>query len=115
MGKFTDHNKYRPDNVFTRNAKSFAEWNLKQKFEYFLRKFKQQTGHDFHYDRDKYGLELIMIKRLEMKTSTWRQFIDWACSNELLPHSIYGLKFLRNKFSIYLSKKRGLGFEKESF
>lgn len=111
MTKFTKINKFHPDNVFTQNEKNFSEWGLKQKFDYFLKKFEKFTGRKYDYDYNKFGLELMSIKRLQMRTSVYKSFISWLVENQKLPSSIFRLKYFKNQFSMYLSKKNGFGFD----
>lgn len=112
MSKITNRRINR-SSVYQRYFKNFTEWNLKQKFDFFLKKFKEQTGQYFEYDHRSYGIELMEIKRLNMKTIAFKEFINWLVENHSLPFSIFKFRSLKNKFAQYLSEKNNFGFEKK--
>ena len=58
--------------------------NYKGMFNYFIEKYKIQTGHPYFYSKSKLGLELLKVKRLNLKSRDFVLFINWLFNKDKL-------------------------------
>ena len=49
----------------------------KKMFEYFIDRYRTSNGQEYHYIKNRLGLELMKIKRLKLKYNDFVDFIDW--------------------------------------
>lgn len=73
--------------------------NYKDAFYYFVKKYREQTGRDYHYYKNRLGLELIKIKRLRLMPDQFIAFINWLYNKKKLS----SINFLFGQLNDYYS------------
>ena len=56
----------------------------KKMFEYFLKRYSELNKKEYHYFKGRLGLELMKIKRLNLKYNEFTAFIDWLYTRKKL-------------------------------
>lgn len=70
-------------------------------FYYFIDRYKNLTGKDYSYFRNRLGLELVKIKRLKLSLKEFVNFIDYLYNKKKLSN----LNFLQGQLNDYYASK----------
>jgi len=75
--------------------------NYRDCFNYFIKRYKEQTGKDYQYHTSKLGLEIMKIKRLKLKIGEFLLFINWLCKRKKLAN----INFLKGQLNDYYASQ----------
>lgn len=73
--------------------------NYKDCFYYFIKKYKEQTGCEYSYYKNRLGLELMKIKRLGLTPKKCIDFFNWLYGKKKLS----SINFLTGQLNDYYS------------
>lgn len=70
-------------------------------FYYFIDKYKELTGKEYFYYKNRLGLELVKLKRLKLTLEQFKNFIDWLYQKKKLS----SINFFSGQLNDYYSSK----------